>query len=68
LRSLSKLSWSVQGNRVKAMYKEELWTEAYMYKIQHWCMENLPGSVRLSFDTYRFKTRADITAFLLKWS
>jgi hypothetical protein len=35
--------------------------------IQQWCEENNCGK-RVSFDTFQFKTNAQKTMFLLKWS
>ena len=41
--------------------------ETEMDEIQAWSRETDIGT-RTSFDTWHFRTRADITAFLLRWS
>lgn len=40
--------------------------EADMDEIQKWCWDTDIGK-RMSFDKFRFKTKEEITAFLLKW-
>ena len=42
--------------------------EAVMDPIQQWCWQHTPTARRLSFDTFQFKSEADIILFLLKWS
>lgn len=42
-------------------------TEDNMVEVANWCEEHECGR-RTSFDTFRFRTRAEITAFLLRWS
>jgi hypothetical protein len=42
-------------------------TEKDMDQIQQWSWETGIGQ-RMSFDTWRFRNNADITAFLLKWA
>ena len=42
--------------------------EEIMDPIQKWCWEHMPTVTRMSFDTFRFKHEADITAFLLRWA
>lgn len=41
--------------------------EQSMDLIQEWCERNNCG-VRTSFDTFKFKNKAEITMFLLRWS
>lgn len=40
--------------------------EEDMVEVQQWCQLHECGK-RMSFDTFRFKTRAQVTAFLLRW-
>jgi hypothetical protein len=40
--------------------------EKDMDQIQAWCWETNIGK-RMSFDTFKFRTKEEITAFLLKW-
>jgi hypothetical protein len=42
--------------------------EAVMDPIQQWCWETMPTVRRMSFDTFKFKSEADIILFLLRWS
>jgi len=55
-------NWTGRYAQVEKYPSEEDFVE-----IQKWCDENQCGR-RMSFDTFRFKTRQDITAFLLRWS
>ena len=41
--------------------------ESDMEPIHNWCAE-MGFGVRTSFDTWRFKTDQELTAFLLRWS
>lgn len=41
--------------------------ESDMEPIQKWCTDHNCG-VRTSFDTFKFKSKKDITMFLLTWS
>lgn len=41
-------------------------SEQHIDPIQQWCEENDCGQ-RLSFDTFRFRNRQEITMFLLRW-
>jgi len=41
--------------------------EALMDPIQQWCWETIPSAKRMSFDTFKFESEADITIFLLMW-
>ena len=60
LRGMS--NWTGGGNAMEKYPSEEDFVE-----IQKWCEANQCGR-RMSFDIFRFKTRQDITAFLLRWS
>lgn len=39
----------------------------YLFEVTQWCKLNECG-VRMSYDMFKFKTRAQVTMFLLKWS
>lgn len=41
-------------------------TDSDMAQVQHWCNEHHCGK-RMSFDTFKFKKKSDITMFLLVW-
>lgn len=41
-------------------------TEDQADAIMHWTMDNQLG-LRMAFQTWRFKSEADLTAFVLKW-
>jgi hypothetical protein len=41
--------------------------EKDMEPIQEWCQQNRCGR-RISFDTFQFKNKAQITMFLLRWA
>jgi len=52
--------------------REDYWggfglTETDLVEIQQWCQDNNCGK-RTSFDTFQFRNRQEITAFLLRWS
>lgn len=38
-----------------------------VYPVQDWCEQNQIG-VRMSFDTFKFKSESDKFLFLLRWS
>lgn len=40
--------------------------EEDLVPVQRWCEENDCG-IRLSFDTFRFRSKEEISMFLLKW-
>lgn len=42
-------------------------TDRDMQQVQEWCQQNECGR-RISFDTFKFRTRAEMSAFLLRWS
>jgi len=42
-------------------------SEEDMVLIQEWCVQNNCGK-RTSFDTFQFKSRKEMTMFLLRWS
>lgn len=68
-----KIKWLREGKQLRATVPvaprgfESYLREADMDPIQAWC-EQVGYGRRTSFDTFKFKTRAEITAFLLKWS
>ena len=41
--------------------------ESHLDPVQEWCDEHKCGR-RISFDMFLFRTEADMTTFLLKWS
>lgn len=41
-------------------------TENHLVSVQQWCDENDCGE-RISYDMFRFRNRAEMTSFLLKW-
>ena len=41
-------------------------TEADLDQVGAWCQDNNCGQ-RMSFDQFRFRTEAEVTAFLLRW-
>ena len=41
-------------------------TEEHIVPVQRWCEENNCGE-RISFDMFRFRNQAEMSAFLLKW-
>ena len=68
-----KIKWLREGKQLRATVPvaprgfESYLREEDMDPIQAWC-EQVGYGRRMSFDTFKFKTRAEITAFLLKWS
>jgi len=61
-------AWQREGMSLTATsHCHELFTDTYMNTIQDWSAECHCG-LRISFDTWRFDTEADITAFLIRWS
>ena len=70
----TKIIWhQLPGRKLKASWlptarKFELGLkESDMDPIQKWCQDSRCG-LRLSFDTFQFKTDKQITMFLLRWS
>lgn len=67
-----KITWIREGKELRATWAvaprgyESFLREEDLDPIQAWCTEVGYGR-RLSFDTFKFKTPAEITAFLLKW-
>lgn len=52
--------------------REDYWggfglTENDFVEIQQWCDENYCGR-RVSFDTFQFRNKKEMTIFLLRWS
>lgn len=68
-----KIRWEQKGKELIARLPvaprgfETFLREEDFIPIQEWCFEHNCGK-RTSFDTFRFKNSADITAFLLRWS
>jgi hypothetical protein len=71
----SKIFWEKRGLKLRAKVSLKphghplygIVRESNMDPIQHWCNETECG-IRTSFDTFKFKTDAEMTAFLLKWA
>ena len=70
-----KIIWhALPGKKLKATWEPEYQGHTYGLKesdmdpIQEWCYQNLPGSKRLSFDTFIFANDQQITIFLLRWA
>lgn len=70
-----KITWiSAEGRNTLAARVE---TEPYQWlagvsehdidPVQQWCEDNNCGK-RISFDTFRFRNKKEITMFLLRWS
>ena len=79
---MSKFVWVRDRKDLRAIHKvpasliidysnpgrETLWlTEQDMEEVQTWCKQTECGR-RMSFDTFRFKRKEEITMFLLRWS
>lgn len=68
-----KLIWIRSGKELSARMpvapRGTVWfiREEDMVPIQQWCEATGCGR-RMSFDTFRFKRREDITLFLMRWS
>ena len=70
-----KIKWEfTTGRDLRAIApdsdSDQIWSflrDADFEPIQKWCEETGIGK-RMSWDTFRFKTKADITTFLLRWS
>ncbi len=71
-----KLVWERYAGTPKTLYARMSYehgavtqtglTEGHLIPVQQWCEENDCG-VRLSFDMFRFRNKAEMSAFLLKW-
>ena len=55
-----------KGRWLQASWNDFSNPDPVLNKIQLWSVENNCGR-RMSFDLWQFRTRADVTAFLLKW-
>lgn len=68
-----KIKWQRNGKELRALLPvaprglETFLREEDFIPIQQWCEETGCGR-RMSFDTFRFKKREDITMFLMRWS
>jgi len=68
-----KIQWLRDGKELRAIMPvaprgfESFLREEDLIPVQQWCEDNNCGR-RVSFDTFRFKKREDITMFLLRWS
>jgi hypothetical protein len=71
----AKIIWHhLPGRKLKATWEVQPRGREYglnendMTPIDNWVNENLPGTRRLSFDTWLFKSDKHVTMFLLMWS
>lgn len=68
-----KVRWIRDGKELRAIAPvdprgfETFLREEDLIPVQQWCEETGCGR-RMSFDTFRFKRREDITLFLMKWA
>lgn len=70
-----KIKWISAARRFSLAARVEIqpggWlvgiSEKDMEPIQAWCQQNRCGR-RVSFDTFQFKNKAQITMFLLRWA
>jgi hypothetical protein len=67
-----KLTWHKLNRYPRGRWLQAFWPdftdiEPTLNEIQRWCKDNNCGT-RMSYDMWRFKTRAEVTAFLLRWS
>jgi hypothetical protein len=74
-----KIKWITAEGRFRLAARRQLtppgwdqgWTlgitEADMDPVQAWCREHDCGR-RMSFDTFQFRNRREITLFLLRWA
>jgi hypothetical protein len=71
-----KLVWKEHAHKPLVLYANLEYThgaitptglkEEDLISVQEWCEKSKCG-VRISFDMFKFKSRAEITAFLLVW-
>jgi hypothetical protein len=69
-----KIKWVQSEGRLRLAARAELlprgWevglTEAEMDAVHEWCREHNCGK-RTSFDTFQFRSKKEMTMFLLKW-
>jgi len=69
-----KIKWIQSEGRLRLAARAELlprgWevglTEAEMDAVHEWCQEHNCGK-RTSFDTFQFRSKKEMTMFLLKW-
>ena len=80
---MSKFIWLRDRKDLRAVYKvaaaniidysnpglrdSQIITDQDMAAVQDWCRETECGR-RMSFDTFRFKRKEEITMFLLRWA
>ena len=67
-----KLTWTQIDRPPKGRWLQASWNDAWfpddaLSQVQSWTVENNCGQ-RMSFDLWQFRTRAEVTAFLLRWS
>jgi hypothetical protein len=74
-RQSPKIIWhQLPGRKLKATWEVQPRGREYglnendMMPIEDWINKNLPGTRRLSFDTWLFKSDKHVTMFLLMWS
>jgi hypothetical protein len=70
-----KIKWISSEGRLRLAARAEIlprgWevglTEAEMDAVHEWCKEHKCGR-RTSFDTFQFRSKKEMTMFLLRWS
>ena len=68
-----KLKWQTVNRAPKGRWLKASWPEdeydvnLLFWNIQEWCDQNKCG-VRMSYDMWKFRSKAEVTAFLLRWS
>jgi hypothetical protein len=66
VRSARRCSLSARHNVAPSNWLQVGVGEQDMNPIQAWCEDNKCG-IRTSFDTFQFKSNAEMTMFLLRW-
>jgi hypothetical protein len=69
-----KITWVTAARRFSLAARANLeplgwevgFSELEMVEIQEWCVKHNCGK-RISFDTFQFKNKAQMTMFLLRW-
>ena len=74
---MSKIQWRRHSTKHKIVYQAYAesdysnpgygLTDDDMDVVQKWCVEHDCGK-RLSFDLFQFRTEAEVTMFMLRWS
>jgi hypothetical protein len=66
-----KVTWNKSNRKPYGLWLQAMWddynVDHVLEEVQNWSAENNCGT-RMSYDMWKFKTRAEVTAFLLRWS